>query len=351
MNEYNDYSLRPYNTFGFDVKCARFIELNSVDDVRHAVNLLKKPTYCNRPCFVMGGGSNLVFASDYGGTILHSQIKGHEVVKEEDGHVFLRVGSGENWDDTAAYCTQNHWYGTENLALIPGEMGAASIQNIGAYGAEIKDLIEKVEAVDLESGETKTFTQEECHYAYRKSIFKKEWKGRFLITYVTLKLSTRFQPDLDYGNIKAELVKEGLLASIEDKDYSKVTALHLREAVIRIRKAKLPDPKEIGSAGSFFMNPIIPTILYDRLIKRFPTMPHYALPDGKMKIPAGWLIEQCGWKGKRVGNVGVYPKQALVLVNWGGGTGIDIVALSNTIRKEVRRKFNIEIIPEANIIL
>lgn len=350
IEEYKDYSLLKHNTFGFDVKCSRFIEFNSAQELQEALIHISSKRYEGRPLFVMGGGSNLVFTADYAGTIIHSAIHGKTKVAETDNEVFLRIGSGETWDDTVAYCTAHNWYGTENLSLIPGDVGAAAIQNIGAYGIEIKDFIDKVETIDIVTGEERTFSKKECQYAYRQSIFKKELKGKYIVTYVTLRLSKVFKPDLDYGNIRSELVAEGLLPTPESTDISKVTAQALRDAIIRIRRNKLPDPEEIGSAGSFFMNPIIPKSLYDRLIHRFPAMPHYLLNDGRVKIPAGWLIDQCGWKGKKLGKAGVYPKQALVLVNEGGATGIDIVTLSNTIRKDVRKKFDIEIMPEANII-
>lgn len=350
MQIYNHYPLLKHNTFGFDIKCSRFIAFSSVDELKQILEQIHSETYVGRPLFVIGGGSNLVFTADYGGTILHSEIKGRSEVSREKTDVLLRIGSGENWDEIAAYCTSQGWYGTENLSLIPGDTGAAAIQNIGAYGVEIKNIIEQVEAVEIATGKERIFTNEECRYAYRESIFKKELKGKYIVTYVTLRLSTTFKPDLEYGNIRSELTEEGILSSADSTDYSLVTGRKLREAIIRIRRNKLPDPEDIGSAGSFFMNPVIPSMLYDRLIKSFPQMPHYPMPDGRVKVPAGWLIDQCGWKGRQLGKAGVYPKQALVLVNEGGATGIDIVTLSNTIRKNVRKKFGIEITPEANII-
>lgn len=350
IQEYKNYSLLKHNTFGFDVKCSRFIEFSSIEELQQVLQEIDKTHFYGRPVFVIGGGSNLVFTADYGGTILHSTIHERTQIFQDNSDVLLRVGSGETWDDIAAYCTANGWYGTENLSFIPGEIGAAAIQNIGAYGVEIKNLVESVETVEIATGKVRTFTNKECQYAYRQSIFKKELKGKYIVTYVTLKLCTTFKPDLDYGNIRSELAAEGLLPSVDSTNYSKVTALALRNAIIRIRKNKLPDPKDIGSAGSFFMNPIIPGMLYKRLVEKFPNMPHYALEDGRIKVPAGWLIDQCGWKGQQLGKAGVYPKQALVLVNKGGATGIDIVSLSNTIRKDVRKKFGIEINPEANII-
>lgn len=350
IKEYINYSLLHHNTFGFDVKCSRFIEFSSIEGLKEALDRVDAPNYQGRPPFVIGGGSNLVFTADYAGTLLHSTIHGREVVAEDDREVSLRIGSGENWDETAAWCTAHGWYGTENLSLIPGDTGAAAIQNIGAYGVEIKDLVDKVETVEIATGKERIFTNAECHYAYRRSIFKEELKGKYVVTYVTLKLNKVFHPRLDYGNIRTELAKEGLLPAADSMDFSKVTAQGLRDAIIRIRRAKLPDPAEIGSAGSFFMNPIIPRMLYDRLTTRYPDMPHYELEDGRIKVPAGWLIDRCGWKGRQLGKAGVYPRQALVLVNEGGADGIDIVTLSNTIRKDIRRHFNIEITPEANII-
>lgn len=350
IKEYKNYSLLHHNTFGFDVKCSRFIAFSSKEELKEALKLVDTPDYCGRPPFILGGGSNLVFTADYAGTVLHSEIKGKEVVSEDENQVLLRIGSGENWDETAAFCTKKGWYGTENLSLIPGDTGAAAIQNIGAYGVEIKDLIDKVETIEIATGKERVFTNEECCYAYRKSIFKTELKGQYIVTYVTLKLAKTFHPDLDYGNIRSELLKEGLIPAIDSTDFSHITAKSLRDAIIRIRRNKLPDPAEIGSAGSFFMNPIIPRVLYDRMIAKYPDMPHYILENGRVKVPAGWLIDRCGWKGKRLGKAGVYSKQALVLVNEGGATGVDIVTLSNTIRKDIRKHFNIEITSEANII-
>lgn len=350
VKEYKNYSLLNHNTFGFDIKCSRFIEFESVNDLKEALREIDKPGYTGRPPFVIGGGSNLVFTADYAGTILHSAIRGREVVQEDDHEVLLRIGSGENWDETVAYCTTHGWCGTENLSLIPGDTGAAAIQNIGAYGVELKDLVDKVETVEISTGKDCAFTKAECRYAYRRSIFKEELKGRHIVTYVTLRLKKAFHPDLDYGNIRAELTQEGLLDAPESTDTSRITPQNLRNAIIRIRRNKLPDPAEIGSAGSFFMNPIIPRMLYDRLSAKYPDMPHYTMDDGRLKVPAGWLIDRCGWKGKQLGKAGVYPKQALVLINKGGATGIDIVTLSNTIRKDVRKRFNLEISPEANII-
>lgn len=337
MKDFYDYNLKGHNTFGIDVKCRRFIEFESVDELLQIVNSL---TDADRPLLVLGGGSNMLFTADYGGTVLHSAIKGHVAVQTDEG-IMLRCGSGEVWDDIVSLCVSNRMYGTENLSLIPGDVGASAVQNIGAYGAEAKDIILKVEAVDLQTGKMCEFTNEECEYAYRKSKFKGEWRNRFVITYVTYKLSEVFCPCLDYGNIRAELEKRNIKVP---------TAEQLRNVIIDIRKEKLPDPKVEGNAGSFFMNPVVPKAKYEELVSKFGNVPHYTVDENNEKIPAGWMIEQCGWKGKSFGKAGVHSRQALVLVNRGGAEGKDIVALCDTVKRDVKDKFGIDIVPEVNII-
>lgn len=319
-----------------DVKCRRFIEFDTEDEVSRVVNGL---TEADRPLLVIGGGSNILFTKDFEGTVLHSAIRGRHAVRME-GSVFLRCGSGEKWDDIVKLCVDNGLYGAENLSLIPGDVGASAVQNIGAYGVEAKDLIYKVEAIDIETGVKREFTNDECEYSYRWSKFKGEWKNRYVITYVTYKLSDIFVPHLQYGNILAELDKKGIKTP---------TVSHMRNVVIEIRKAKLPDPEIEGNAGSFFTNPIVDNSKYEQLVGEFGTVPHYQVGQDKVKIPAGWMIEQCGWKGKTLGKAGVHSKQALVLVNKGGANGQDIVKLCNAIRKDVKDKFGIEINPEVNI--
>ena len=267
-------------------------------------------------------------------------MKGHVAVQTDEG-IMLRCGSGEVWDDIVSLCVSNRMYGAENLSLIPGDVGASAVQNIGAYGAEAKDIILKVEAVDLQTGKMCEFTNEECEYAYRKSKFKGEWRNRFVITYVTYKLSEVFCPCLDYGNIRAELEKRNIKVP---------TAEQLRNVIIDIRNEKLPDPKVEGNAGSFFMNPVVPKAKYEELVARFGNVPHYSVDDNNEKIPAGWMIDQCGWKGKSLGKAGVHSRQALVLVNRGGAEGKDIVALCDAIKRDVKDKFGIDIVPEVNII-
>ena len=320
MKDLSDYSLKGHNTFGMDVKCRRFIEFDTEDEVSRVVSGL---TEADRPLLV----------------VLHSAIRGRHAVRME-GSVFLRCGSGEKWDDIVKLCVDNGLYGAENLSLIPGDVGASAVQNIGAYGVEAKDLIYKVEAIDIETGVKREFTNDECEYSYRWSKFKGEWKNRYVITYVTYKLSDIFVPHLQYGNILAELDKKGIKTP---------TVSQMRNVVIEIRKAKLPDPEIEGNAGSFFTNPIVDNSKYEQLVGEFGTVPHYQVGQDKVKIPAGWMIEQCGWKGKTLGKAGVHSKQALVLVNKGGANGQDIVKLCNAIRKDVKDKFGIEINPEVNI--
>ena len=337
MDKYNNHSLLPYHTFGMDVKTSVFIEYTSVDELKQ---ILQQENLSEKKWLHIGGGSNLLFTGDYEGVILHSAIKGTEIVHEDDESVHVRVGAGEVWDDFVAYAVNQGWYGAENLSLIPGEVGASAVQNIGAYGMEAKDLIVKVEALDVTTGNDSVFTNTECRYAYRESIFKKEWKGRYIITYVTYRLSKSPQFHLEYGNVKGELEKQGC----------ELTLKNVRDVIIRIREAKLPDPKVQGNAGSFFMNPVIPRMQYESLLVKYPEMPHYKVDEEWVKVPAAWMIDRCGWKGKRMGNAGVHDKQALVLVNCGGATGQEIITLSQHIQQSVYESFGIAIVPEVNFI-
>lgn len=337
MKDLQNYNLSGHNTFGIDVTCQRYLEFASIDELRM---LLSRYDISNNRFFVIGGGSNLLFLKDFDGYILHSDIRGFELLEEdEEDIVKLRCGSGETWDDVVARCVDNGWYGAENLSLIPGEVGASAVQNIGAYGVEVKDLICEVEAVDLSDGSLVTFSNEECEYEYRNSVFKHKFKNRFVITHVTYRLSKSFAPKLEYGNIKQAL---------GDK-VNNLTALDLRDAIIKIRESKLPDPKVLGNAGSFFKNPVVDQQKYEQLSRLYPVMPHYKVDSG-VKIPAGWLIEQCGWKGKTLGRVGVHANQALILINLGGGTGGDVLSLCNRICEDVYAGFGIRIEPEVNII-
>ena len=339
MKDIRNCSLLAHNTFGIDVNCRRFVEFSSVAELRLLVGSL---TPADMPLLIVGEGSNLLPTRDFDGTVLHSAIKGREVVADTADGVLLRCGSGETWDDVVAFCVDNGWHGAENLSLIPGEVGASAVQNIGAYGAEAKDLICKVEAVEIATGNAVEFGNADCRYAYRQSRFKNEWKNRYVITYVTYRLSRAFNPDLDYGNIRHALEAKGITGT--------PTARQLRQTIIEIRQAKLPDPKVTGNAGSFFMNPIVGRDVYERLAARYAGMPHYVVDENHIKIPAGWMIEQCGWKGRSLGRAGVHDKQALVLVNRGGATGSEVVALYQRIIKDVKDEFGIEIHPEVNVI-
>lgn len=331
------YSLLSHNTFGIDATCRDFIEYDSPQQLHRLL-----PSLHDTPWLHIGSGSNLLFTKDYEGTILHSLIRGLEVVRETDDEVWIKVGAGVIWDDLVAQCTGQGWHGLENLSYIPGEVGASAIQNIGAYGVEVGSHIDHVVTLEVATGREVTFTAAECQYAYRSSIFKHELKGQYIVTHVCYRLSRHFAPDLDYGAIRREAEHRGMAPE-------SLTPVQLRQLIIEIRKAKLPEPHEIGSAGSFFMNPIVPREKFEALLRDYPDMPHYLMPGG-VKIPAGWMIEQCGWKGKRLGPAGVYPKQALVLVNLGGATGADIVRLSDAIRHDVAQRFGIDIHPEVNFI-
>ena len=328
------YSLLPYNTFGIDVSASRFLEYASVAELKEYIAQGAVTT----PFLHIGGGSNLLFTKDYDGLILHSRIGGIEVTAEDSQTVSLRVGAGVVWDDFVACCVEHGWYGAENLSLIPGEVGASAVQNIGAYGVEVKDLITAVETVNVQ-GYGRVYSVEECEYAYRSSIFKRPENKSVFVTYVRFRLSKEERYTLDYGTIRQELAK-----------YPAPTLPIVRKVIIEIRESKLPDPKMMGNAGSFFMNPIVAKEKLEALQRDYPRIPYYELPDGRVKIPAGWMIDQCGWKGKSLGPAAVHDKQALVLVNRGGAKGSDIVALSDAVRASVRDKFGIDIHPEVNVI-
>lgn len=340
MKHYTDYSLKSLHTFGMDVRTAHFVEYTSVDELE-ALLVRMQSEWETLPWLHMGGGSNLLFTSDYyQGVILHSAIKGWQVVDEDEECVHLRVGAGVVWDELVAHTVAQGWGGMENLSLIPGEVGASAVQNIGAYGMEAKDLIETVDTIEIATGTSRTFACEECGYAYRQSVFKSELKGKFVVTHVTYRLQKNPVFHLDYGNIRAELERMGEGISLDT----------IRRAVIRIRESKLPDPQVMGNAGSFFMNPIVPRAVMEHIREAYPQMPFYEVDTERVKIPAGWMIEQCGWKGRALGRAAVHDKQALVLVNLGGATGREIIALSDAVRHDVKEKFGVDIHPEVNFI-
>ena len=337
MKDERNYSLKEHNTFGIDAKCRRFIEFEDDEEAFEVAAILRKSAL---PYIIIGGGSNLLLTKDFDGIVVRSGVKGH-YFEEDFTCERMTCGSGEVWDDMVATSLQAGYYGMENLSLIPGDVGASAVQNIGAYGVEAKDLILCVWMVEIATGKPWMIGNEDCEYGYRQSRFKKDWKNRFLITRVTYGLSRTFRPNIDYGNIRQELERRGI---------TEPTAQQLRDIIIEIRNAKLPDPQIEGNAGSFFMNPVVTRQKYEKLAARYPQMPHYKVDYRHEKIPAGWMIEQCGWKGKSLGRAGVHDKQALVLVNRGGATGAEIVALSDAIRQDVKAKFDIDIHPEVNII-
>lgn len=322
------------NTFGLDVKAGRWLEYASMEELKALI----AEGQISSPYLHVGSGSNLLFLGDFEGTVLHSAIRSIEMVNQDVEKVWLRVGAGVIWDDFVAYCVERGYYGAENLSLIPGEVGASAVQNIGAYGVEVKDMISCVETVDVH-GDKRVFGVEECGYAYRNSVFKRPDMKSFFVTHVTFALNKAEQYTLNYGTIRQELEK-----------YPQIDLATVRQVIVSIRESKLPDPKVLGNAGSFFMNPIVTRTKYETLLQEYPSMPSYQVDATHVKIPAGWMIEQCGWKGKSLGNAAVHDKQALVLVNCGGATGADIVALSDAVRAAVREKFGVEIHPEVNMI-
>lgn len=332
MKTQDNHPLLPHNTFGITASAKHFVEYCSEEELKDIIGRLP----ADEQLLHIGGGSNLLFTKDFDGTILHSAIRGIEVVDETDESVLVRVGAGEVWDDFVAYAVSQGWGGVENLSLIPGEVGASAVQNIGAYGAEAKDVVVLVETIELRSGQKRIFGNAECAYAYRQSIFKNELRGAYAITYVTYRLQKNPTLNLSYGGL-SKIVP--LPTNIQE----------VRQAIIDTRNAKLPDPKVQGNAGSFFMNPVVSRDVFEAIQKDYPDMPYYEV-EGGVKIPAGWMIDQCGWKGKSLGRAGVHDKQALVLVNLGGATSDEIITLCNTICQDVKQKFGVDIHPEVNFI-
>ena len=340
------------NTFGIDARCTRLLEFSSVDELRNHWQEIAEARRQGK-LLIIGRGSNLLPTGDYDGLVVRSRIMGRSLIAPDK----IEVGSGETVDEIIAWSIAEGLYGMENLSLIPGEVGASAVQNIGAYGVEAKDFITSLHAFDIETGEIVEITNAECEYGYRQSRFKKDWKNRFVITDVTYQLSTTFTPHIDYGNIRKVLEEKGISCNVEDGQFS---AQLLRDTIIDIRNAKLPDYEVEGNAGSFFMNPIVSKEKFEELIAKYPNMPYYPITtpapslgragEGGVKLPAGWLIDQCGWKGKTLGRAGVHDKQALVLVNKGGATGEEVVALCRQVQKDVLERFGVEIHPEVNIV-
>ena len=342
MQIHDHCSLLPYNTFGIQAQARVLVTYDSTDELRQALALYKS-RYAGRPLLHIGAGSNLLFLSDFPGMILCSHIGGVTLLESQGDDVLVRVGAGVEHDAWVAQAVASGWHGLENLSLIPGQVGASAVQNIGAYGVEACNVIERVEGVSLTTGESRVWSNEQCGYGYRSSVFKGTLRGQYAITHVTYRLHRTFCPHIDYGALRSTLQSQGI-------DAGRVTASQLRQVIIGVRQSKLPDPKVLGNAGSFFMNPVVERAEWQRISAENPGAPHYEVDDAHVKVPAGWLIEQCGWKGRALGRAAVHDRQALVLVNRGGATGADILALCDAIRSDVRQRFGIDLHPEVNFI-
>ena len=332
-----DVALQPFNTFGIAARAAWFA---IVGTPLQLTALMALPEWRRLPRFVLGGGSNLILAGDYEGLMLRVRLTGRRLSAEDERAWYVRAGAGEDWSDFVRWTLEQGWPGLENLALIPGTVGAAPVQNIGAYGLEMAERFHRLEAVDLESGATVTFDRDACRFGYRDSVFKRA-TACYLITAVTFQLPKRWRPVLDYADVTRELAT---------RELTRPTARDIAAAVTAIRSRKLPDPARIGNAGSFFKNPQVEAATFRRLMARYPGLPHYPQADGRVKLAAGWLIEQCGWKGKALGPAAVYDQQALVLVNRGGARGEDVLRLARAIQDSVRAAFGLELEPEPVIL-
>ncbi len=337
MEIHSNHPLREYNTFGVQVMARAFVIIKSATELE---DLLPGHDKHALPMMVLGEGSNILFTQDFDGLIIKNAIDGIHVVKEDDEYTWVKAGAGVNWHHLVDSCIKAGFGGIENLSLIPGTVGAAPVQNIGAYGVELREVMEALEAYEITSGQKRYFRNSECKFGYRDSIFKNELKDRYIISNVILRLDKNPKLKLSYGNLKATLETMGI---------SQPTLRDVSDAVIRIRKSKLPDPSIIGNAGSFFKNPIVSTAAFETLVKMYPQIPGYLQDSQHVKIPAAWLIEQCGWKGKRVGQAGVHTDQALVLVNYGNASGKEILGIARDIETAVQKKFNIALASEVNI--
>lgn len=337
MQIQHNFSLKKYNTFGIEAKAKSFVEVSDADEL---AQILKE--HQNEKLFILGGGSNMLLTQDVDALVIYVNLKGKKVLKEDDNCVWVQGNAGENWHKFVLWNIDQDFGGIENMSLIPGNVGTTPIQNIGAYGAEIKDTFVSCEAMKIDTQEIFTFNNDECKFGYRESIFKNEAKNQYVITSVTFKLTKKnHKINTSYGAIDGELAKHGI---------KNPTIKEVSNAVIAIRQSKLPDPKELGNSGSFFKNPIVPKEIYEKAHAQYPEMPHYTVGENEVKVPAGWLIEQAGFKGKRFGDAGVHTLQALVLVNYGNATGQEILNVSKEIQKTVLEKFGITIDAEVNII-
>ena len=337
MTIHPNFSLKKYNTFGIEAKAKQFVAVHSTEDLK---TILQQ--YAAEPKFILGGGSNMLLTQDIKALVIHVDLKGKKILKEDEDFVWVESMAGENWHEFVLWTIDQNFGGLENMSLIPGNVGTTPVQNIGAYGTEIKDTFVSCEAINSATQEMKTFTKEECRFGYRESIFKHEVKDQFIITSVVFKLTKRNHDiNISYGDITKELEKQGVITP---------TLKDVSNAVIAIRQSKLPDPKELGNSGSFFKNPIIPKETYEKIKALHPEMPHYVVSETDVKVPAGWLIERAGFKGKRFGDAGIHKNQALVLVNYGNATGQEILKVSKDIQATVLKEFGIAIEAEVNVI-
>ncbi len=338
----NNINLKPYNTFGIDVKSKHFA---SFSDVKSLQQLLKFEAVQKTPKLVIGGGSNILLTKNFEGIVLKNEIKGITITKENQQDVLITAGAGVVWHDLVMFAIEHNFGGIENLSLIPGSVGAAPMQNIGAYGVEIKDVFFELHALNIKTLEEVRFTKKRCQFGYRESIFKRQFKHQFIITSVTLKLSKKPKVNTSYGAIQTELKNMGI---------TQPTIKNVSDAVIKIRQSKLPDPKKIGNSGSFFKNPVVSKKQFENLQATYPNIAHYPISNNEIKLAAGWLIDNAGWKGKtfegKTGKYGVHKNQALVLVNYGGASGKELLELSNQIIDDVKQKYNIELEREVNIV-
>lgn len=333
----NNFSLKKYNTFGIEAKAKQFVAVHTAEELK---TILQK--YQSEPKFILGGGSNMLLTQNIQALVIHVDLKGKKIVKEDDDFVWVESQAGENWHEFVLWTIDQDFGGLENMSLIPGNVGTTPVQNIGAYGTEIKDTFVSCQAMNIATQEMKTFTKEDCHFGYRESIFKHEAKEQFIITSVVFRLTKRnHKINTSYGDITKELEKQNVVTP---------TLKDVSNAVIAIRQSKLPDPKELGNSGSFFKNPIIPKEQYEKAKALHPEMPHYVISDTEVKVPAGWLIERAGFKGKRFGDAGIHKNQALVLVNYGNATGQEILAVSKDIQATILKEFGIAIEAEVNVI-
>ncbi len=337
MNILSNFNLKPFQTFHLNVNSKYFVEFNNLSELNQSLDFQQK----NKLDFlILGGGSNILFTKDFDGIILKNGLLGKKIIKENEDNIWIKVQSGENWHQFVKYCVENQWNGIENLALIPGTVGAAPIQNIGAYGIEIKDVLDSLEAFHIESKEIHHFSHSDCEFGYRDSVFKRKFKKQYIILSITLKLNKKPNLNFSYADVQKYFEKHQLEPTIKN----------IFDAVVSIRQEKLPDPNLVGNAGSFFKNPFIDNTHFHTIKKEYPNIPSFPIDKNNIKIPAAWLIEQCGWKGFRENDFGVHPKQPLVLVNYRNAHGKDIYELAQKIMLSVKQKFDIDLEPEVNIL-